>query len=141
LIALIVARYLIALVGAVLGGGFMNWLSWQRVRRAVLLASTALDGKAENVRLIVPEGKLQFAPPVSSLRKNKANKKNRSSLALARHSALRPKVVFEAMEPRVLLSADPVITLAAASVVEISQHDTLAADGGASWDTITGVIL
>src|SRR5438105_10669599 len=79
----------------------MSWLNWQRVRRAVLLASTA----PQNTRL----------------------------RALPRHSALRPKVAFEAMEPRMLLSADSVI-ITAASTVEISQHDKLAADGGVIVD-------
>src|SRR5262245_12790844 len=64
--------------------------------------------------------------------RNKKN--NRRRAPLNRQSSQRRKVQFEAMEPRVLLSADPVITLGTASVVEISQHDKLAADGGVIVD-------
>src|SRR6478672_2157226 len=89
----------------------MNWLFRQRVRRAVLLASTAL---------------------------NKASTKKRSNplpVAPGRGSSRRRKMLLEPMEPRMLLSADPtMITLAAASTVEISQHNTLAADGGVIVD-------
>jgi hypothetical protein len=67
------------------GANFMNWLYRQRVRRAVLLASTALN-KANN-----------------------KNRSNRSRTALDRPSVLRRKVLFEAMEPKLLLSTDPVI--------------------------------
>src|SRR5437588_5843009 len=42
----------------------------------------------------------------------------------------RPSFALEILEPRVLLSADPVLALATASVVQISQQSGQAADGG-----------
>jgi hypothetical protein len=46
------------------------------------------------------------------------------------HLASRRKILFEQLEPRLLLSGDPVLTLAAAAVVQISQQNAPAGDGG-----------
>ena len=42
----------------------------------------------------------------------------------------RPSFALEILEPRLLLSGDPVLTLQSASVVQISQQNAPAADGG-----------
>src|ERR1051325_5715290 len=59
---------------------------------------------------------------------------NRREVQWTSRKTRRGSFALETMEPRLLLSGDPVVTLAAASVVQISQHNDHAADGGSIVD-------